>query len=76
MGNRAKIWNKRNQNGIKRNYGLTVNLSKWEEEAAQQRDLNRFHRELKMRSLRERVRKFIVRHFLNRQKRKEVNRNA
>lgn len=76
MGHRAKVWNKRNQNGIKRSYGSDVDLSQWEEEAASQRALNRFYRDQKTRSLKERARKFIVRHFLNRQKRKEVNRNA
>jgi len=75
MGQRAKVWNKRNQKGIKRSYGSNVDLSKWEEEATNQRDLNRFYRERKMRSLRERIRKFIVRRFLNQQKRKEVKNN-
>lgn len=76
MGHRAKLWNKRSNKGIKRNYGSNIDLSKWEEEATKQRDLNKFYREQKTRSLRERARKFIVRHFLNRQKRKEVNNNA
>jgi len=72
MGHRAKIWNKRNIKDIKKGYGH-VNLSKWEEEAANQRDLNRFYRERKIKSLKERVRKFVVRYFLNRQNKKEVN---
>jgi len=76
MGCRSKVWNKRNQQSAGRSSNLDVDLSKWEEEAAQQRDLNRFYRELKMRSLRERIRKFVVRRFLNRQKRKEVKNNA
>jgi len=71
MGHRAKIWNKRNQNSIKRNYGSNIDLSQWEEEAANQRTLSQFYREQKMKSLRERIRKFVVRRFLNRQKRKE-----
>ena len=66
MGHRAKIWNKRNTTSIKRNYGSNVDLSKWEEEAANQRNLDKFYREQKMKSLRERIRKFVVRRFLNR----------
>jgi len=70
MGRRAKIWNKRTHKSSKRINLSDVDLSKWEEEAASQRNLNRFHREQKMKSLRERIRKFVVRRFLNRKKRK------
>ena len=72
MGHRAKVWNKRsitrNTTSIKRSYGSNVDLSQWEEEAVSQRNLNKFYREQKMKSLRERIRKFVVRRFLNRKK--------
>jgi len=74
MGKRSKTWNKRGNNrAMKTQYGSNVDLSKWEEEAANQRDLNRFYRERKMKSLRERIKRFIIRYFLNRQNKKEVN---
>ena len=76
MGHRSKVWNKRNQQSTRRGQNLDVNLLKWEEEAAQQRALSQFYREQKMKSLRERIRKFVVRRFLNRKNRKEVRNNA
>lgn len=67
MGKRAKIWNDKNRINYKRYHN--INIDELELKAIQQRALDRFYREQKAKSLKERLRKFIVRNFFKQKRR-------
>ena len=62
MSQRLKTWHGR---GKEKWYGDEVDLYKWEEEAAIQRNLSQFYRQELEKSFKERIRKFFVRIFLS-----------